>query len=75
MPRVGVLVSVIAALMMVVVALVTVLAPSRPILAKPTLFGIGVAHLVDLMAQGCGPVGTGATGEAGIGVAAFSIDA
>jgi hypothetical protein len=55
MPRVGVLVSVIAALMMVVVALVTVLAPSRPILAKPTLFGIGVAHLVDLMAEGCGP--------------------
>jgi len=55
MPCVGVLVRVIAALMMVVVAFVTVAAPSRPISAKPTLFAIGVAHLVDLMAEGCGP--------------------
>jgi fatty acid desaturase len=55
MSRIGVLVRVIAALMLVLVAFVTVLAPSRPILAKPTLFGIGVAHLVDLMAEGCGP--------------------
>jgi hypothetical protein len=55
MPCVGVLVRVIAGLVMVVVAFVTMLAPSRPISSKSTLFGIGVAHLVDLMAEGCGP--------------------
>jgi hypothetical protein len=54
MRHVGVLVRVVAALI-VVVAFVTVLAPLRPILAKPTLFGIGVAHLTDLIAEGCGP--------------------
>jgi hypothetical protein len=51
----GFLMHVIAALMLVLVALMTVSAPSRPILAKPTLFRIGVAHLVDFMAEGCGP--------------------
>jgi hypothetical protein len=53
MPFVGDLARIIAALVMVVAAFV--LAPSRPISAQPTLFGIGVAHLVDLMAEGCGP--------------------
>jgi hypothetical protein len=55
MRHVGVLVRIFAALMVVVAAFVAVLAPPRPILAKPTLFGIGVAHLVDLMTEGCGP--------------------
>ena len=46
---------VVAAMLVVLVASVTVLAHAGPILAKPTLFGIGVAHLVDVMAAGCGP--------------------
>jgi hypothetical protein len=55
MSRTVFLTHVIAALMLVLVALMTVSAASRPILAKPTLFTIGVVHLVDLMAEGCGP--------------------
>ena len=55
MSRIGVVVRVIAAMIVVFLALVTVLAASRTISAKPTLFGIGVTHLVDLMAEGCGP--------------------
>jgi hypothetical protein len=38
--RVGVLMRVFAALIVAVAAFVSVLAPPRPILAKPTLFGI-----------------------------------
>jgi len=46
---------VVATIIVVLVAFVTVLAHARSILARPTLFEIGVAHLVDLMAEGCGP--------------------
>jgi hypothetical protein len=46
---------IIAAIIVVLVAFVTVLACAAPILAKPSLFEIGVARLVDLMAEGCGP--------------------
>ena len=56
-----ILMRVIAALMVVFVVSVNASAHSRPILAKPTLFGIGVAYLVDLMADGCGPGWHGGT--------------
>jgi len=55
MRHVGVLVRVFAALIVVIAAFMAVLAPSRSISANPTVFGIGVAHFVDLMAEGCGP--------------------
>jgi len=45
---------VIAAIIIVVIAFVTVLAHATPILTKSNLFEIGVTHLVDLMAEGCG---------------------
>jgi hypothetical protein len=44
-----------AALIVAVAAFASVWAPPRPILATPTLFGIGVAHFANLMAEGCGP--------------------
>ena len=46
---------VIASIIVISATFAIVLAHARPILAKPTLFVIGVAHLVDLMAEGCGP--------------------
>jgi len=46
---------VIAAIIVLLVVFVTVLAHPRPTLAKPTLFEIGMEHLVNLMAEGCGP--------------------
>jgi hypothetical protein len=46
---------VIAAMIVLLVVFVTVLAHARPTLAKPSLFEIGVEHLVNLMAEGCGP--------------------
>ena len=45
----------IAAIIVLLVVFVTVLAHPRPTLAKPTLFAIGMEHLVSLMAEGCGP--------------------
>jgi hypothetical protein len=46
---------IIAAIIVLLVATVTVLAHARPILARPTLFDIEMARLLDLMAEGCGP--------------------
>jgi hypothetical protein len=46
---------VIAAIIVLLVVFVTVLAHARPTLAKTSLFEIGVEHLVNLMAEGCGP--------------------
>ena len=46
---------VIALIIVISMTFAIVLTHSPPILAKPTLFGIGLAHLVDLMASGCGP--------------------
>jgi hypothetical protein len=66
---------VIALIIVISMTFAIVLTQARPILAKPTLFGIGLAHLVALMAEGCGPVGIGATGEAGTGVTVSSIGA
>ena len=45
----------IAAIIVLLVVFLAVLAHTRPTLAKPTLFEIGVEHLVNLMAEGCGP--------------------
>ena len=45
----------VIAVLIVVLALVIASAHARPILAEPTLLEIGIAHLVDLMAEGCGP--------------------
>jgi hypothetical protein len=46
---------IIVAIIAVLVAFVTVLAHARLTLAEPTLFEIEGAHLIDLMAEGCGP--------------------
>jgi hypothetical protein len=46
---------VIAAIIVLLVVFVTVLANARATLAKPSLFEIGVEHLVNLMTAGCGP--------------------
>jgi hypothetical protein len=46
---------IIAAIIVLLVVLVTVLAPTRPILASPTLLEMGVAYLADFVAEGCGP--------------------
>jgi hypothetical protein len=45
----------VAAIIVISVTFAAALAPVRPILAKPTIFRIGLAHLVDLIAEGCGP--------------------
>jgi hypothetical protein len=55
MLRTGDLPRVIAAIIVLLLASVTVLAYASPILPKPRLLRIGVAHIVDLIAEGCGP--------------------
>jgi hypothetical protein len=62
-------------MIVVLTVLVIVLAPVGAISANPTLFEIGVKHFVHLTPKDVGRVGTGATGEAGIGVAVSSIGA
>jgi hypothetical protein len=46
---------VLVAIIVVLAVVVAALAQARPTLAKTTLFEIGIEHLVDLMAAGCGP--------------------
>lgn len=46
---------VIAAIIVLLVVVVTVLAHTRQTLAKPNVFEVGVEHLGHLMAEGCGP--------------------
>jgi hypothetical protein len=46
---------IIAAIIVLLVVLVTVLAPTHPILASPTLLEMGAAYLADFVAEGCGP--------------------
>ena len=46
---------VIALIIVISMTFAIVLTQARPILAKPTLLGIGLVHLIDLMAEGCGP--------------------
>jgi hypothetical protein len=46
---------VIVAVIVGLVAIVFVLAHAHPIMAHSARLGIGMARLVDLMAQGCGP--------------------
>ena len=45
----------IAAIIMLLVVFVSVVAPTRPILANSPLLETGVAYLASLMAEGCGP--------------------
>jgi hypothetical protein len=45
----------VAAIIVISVTFAAALVPARPILARPTVFRIGLAHLVDLIAEGCGP--------------------
>jgi hypothetical protein len=52
---VGFVTRTVAAIIVISVTFAAALAPVRPILAKPTIFRIGLAHLVDLIAEGCGP--------------------
>ena len=49
-----VLMRAVAAIIVISVSFAVALVPARPILARPTVFGIGLAHLVDLIAEGCG---------------------
>ena len=46
---------VVAAIIVISVTFAAALVPARPILARPTVFRIGLARLVDLIAEGCGP--------------------
>jgi hypothetical protein len=46
---------IIAAAMVGLTVIVVVLAFARPILAKSAWIEVGMAQIVDLMAQGCGP--------------------
>jgi hypothetical protein len=46
---------IVAAIIVLLVIFVTVVAPTRPILANPPLLEIGVAYLANLMVEGCGP--------------------
>jgi hypothetical protein len=46
---------VIGPIIVISVTFAIVLAYASPILAKPTLFAISLAHVADLMPEGCGP--------------------
>ena len=62
----------IAAIIVLLLASVAVLAYANAILPGPPLLQTGMSHIVDLIAEGCGRGGTGATGEVGIGAVAYA---
>src|SRR5215468_5950546 len=51
----GTIMRMIAAIIVLLVVFVTALAPTRPILANPTLLEFRVAYLAYFAAEGCGP--------------------